>query len=331
MTRPDYLLRGGDLCMSQPLALTGATMYSFLLGADHAALTRLVDAQLNPVAAGAGWTYKPLLPMAALVCADITRSWSLTPPDSDKGWMRERDFGLWIPVAAGRMRGGLFEVDRIAWYLPYVYVDNVAAMITGREVFGFFKQTATLAMPPSPTTPGDFTVDALAIPHFAPSSEATVTRLLTLASGASGPAPGASIWSGPVDAARHLVGEIEQRFFHPAQAEALPVPTWKLIETLLLDAVRGLVPMVFLRQLRDVAEPHKACYQAVVEAPSHLTAWHGGGLCHPHTLTMPPCDSHPMAADLGLASSPIGVDLGFWTQMDFEMRAGVTIAERTTA
>ena len=26
-------------------------------------------------------------------------------------------------------------------------LDNVAAMVTGREVFGFFKQTATLMMP----------------------------------------------------------------------------------------------------------------------------------------------------------------------------------------
>lgn len=125
MTRPEYIARGGDLVMAPPLKLDGATMYSFVVPADLAALQAICDQQLN-VVAGAG-TYKPLLPMVAIVCANITDSYSTVPPDSEKGWMSERDFGVWIPV----VRDG-----KIGWYLPYVFVDNVAAMLTGREGSG---------------------------------------------------------------------------------------------------------------------------------------------------------------------------------------------------
>ena len=97
---------------------------------------------------------------------NITKSYSTTPPDSQKGWMGERDFGVWVPVV--KYHGG--KPGKIGWYLPYVFVDNVAAMVTGREVFGFFKQTATLAMPRAPSAPGAFSIDALVIPKFSPES-----------------------------------------------------------------------------------------------------------------------------------------------------------------
>ena len=123
MTRPEYIVRGGDLVMAPPLELQKTTMYSFLVEADLAALTRLCDEQLNAVS-GPGRIYRPMLPLAAIVCADVRRSYSRTPPDSEKGWMGERDFGIWIPVVVD---------DKPAWYLPYVFVDNVAAMVTGRR------------------------------------------------------------------------------------------------------------------------------------------------------------------------------------------------------
>jgi hypothetical protein len=331
MTRPDYIARGGDLVMSQPLALHGATMYSFLIGADLGALRRMCETQLDPVANGA-FVYRPLLPMAAVVCADITRSWSLTPPDSEKGWMAERDFGIWVPLAAGTEDAeGRFHVDRIGWYLPYVFVDNVAAMVTGRDVYGFFKQTAALAMPPSPTSEGSFTTDALVIERFSPESTASTVRLLevTPADGHGAPAPaGGRPWGSALEALEAMLGDLRRLFFDVEHAGPLPVPSWELVKTLLADAIHGLVPMIFLKQLRDVEDPTKACYQAVIEAPSKLQAWHGGGLVHPHDVTILPCDSHPIARDLGLAGATVRAELGFWTQMDFVMEAGKVVAER---
>jgi hypothetical protein len=325
VTQPDYIARGGDLVMSPPLELRGATMYSFLVAADLGALTTMIDAQLNAVTAAGGTVYKPLLPMAAIVCADITNSFSTTPPDSEKGWMSERDFGVWIPVVAGTMSGGSWKPGRIGWYLPYVFVDNVAAMVTGREVFGFFKQMATLSMPPTPSSPGMFAIDALVIPKYAPSSQAEVLRLLTMTSTESTASPPGA-WTGVRDAADAIWSGLERVFFD--RASDLPVSAWDLIKNLLEDLVTGDVPMVFLKQFRDAADPTKACYQAVIEAPAHLEKFHAGWFAHPHDIAITPCDSHPIVVECGLAGASIRSELAFWCQMDFVMQPGKVIAGR---
>lgn len=329
--RPDYIARGGDLVMAPPLALDGAIMYSFLVPADLGALQRICDQQLNAVTADLGpavpdVVYKPLLPMAAIVCADIADSYSTVPPDSQKGWMSERDFGVWIPVVRGTMEDGTWRPGPIGWYLPYVFVDNVAAMVTGREVFGFFKQTATLAMPASPSDPGAFSVDALVIPTYSPESQASVLRLLTLTSTQATPAPPGSWGTELKDAFEAIWGKLKTQFFDGARD--LPIPAWDLVKDLLEQLITGDVPMVFLKQFRDATDPTTACYQAVIEAPAHLVKFHDGWFTHPHDLTILPCDSHPIAAECGLGTGPLRAELGFWCRMDFVMKAGTVIAER---
>ena len=324
MTRPDYIARGGDLVMAPPLKLCGATMYSFLVHADLDALTRMVDAQLNAVTAPAGTIYKPLLPMAAIVCADITQSFSSTPPDADKGWMSERDFGVWIPVVAGTQSGATWKPGRIGWYLPYVFVDNVAAMVTGREVYGFFKQAAALAMPPSPSSPGMFSIDALVIPTFAPSAQAQTLRLLTLTSCETTAAP-AGKWGGLREGIDAIWSRIEHAFV--GGGRGLPISAWDLVKNLIEDVVTGNVPMVFLKQFRDAGDASKACYQAVIEACSHLDKFHAGWFAHPHDVAITPCDSHPIVAECGLAGPSLRAELGFWCRMDFTMQAGKVVAE----
>jgi hypothetical protein len=316
--------------MAPPLELCGATMYSFLVGADLAALTRMVDSQLNAVTARVGTIYKPLLPMAAIVCAGVNRSYSLTPPDSQKGWMGERDFGVWIPVVAGSVEHGAWKPGRIGWYLPYVFVDNVAAMATGREVYGFFKQTAALAMPAEPWAPGMFSIDALVIPTFSPSSQAEVLRVLTATSCEAAVAPEGS-WRTADEARTAIWDRIKTAFFDPnagpAAGAGLAISAWDLIKNLVDDLATGDVPMVFLKQFRDAGDPTKACYQAVIEAPSHLEKLYAGWFTHPHEISIAAYASHPIVAECGLTGHTIRADHGFWVKMDFAMQLGKVIAE----
>jgi hypothetical protein len=296
--------------MLPPLALEGATMYSFTCIADQAALQAMVDAQLNAVA-GAG-TYTVLGPFLAIVCADITKSYSKTAPDSQKGWMSERDFGVWVPV----MRGAT-----MLWYLPYVFVDNVAAMVTGREVFGFFKQIATLAMPASPQAGGAFTVDALVIETYDPSSQAQVARLLTLAPPLGGPVTttqGPGNWNTAGDAADAL-GK-------PLVGSGGGVTVSDLLKAIAAQLRSGDIPMVFLKQFRDCGADGNAAYQAVVEAPAHLDRWTGGWFATNHQITILPCDSHPIASECGLPATPFRSAIAFWCQMDFTMMPGTVVA-----
>ena len=318
MCGPTYIERGGDLCMSPALELTSTTMYSFLVGADKTALQKMCDEQLNAVTSPLGIYYKPLMPMVSIVCANIAKSYSLTPPDSQKGWMAERDFGIWVPVV--KYEGG--KPGRIGWYLPYVFVDNVAAMVTGREVFGFFKQTANLVMPDSPSGSGPFTIDALAIEKYSPASEAKMMRLLSMTSVTGAAAKGA-VWNGAKDAAEAVWGAVRKSSFAPS-LDLL----WDLVKNMTEDLVTGDVPMVFLKQFRDASNQDRACYQAVIEAPAHLQKWHNGGFVNPHDIVIAPADSHPIVQECGLAGPKLRADIGFWTQMDFVMQPGVVVAEK---
>jgi hypothetical protein len=308
VTPPSYILRGGDLAMLPPLALENATTYWFTCVADQAALQALVDAQLNAVA-GPG-TYTALGPFLAIVCADVQKSFSKTAPDSQKGWMSERDFGVWVPV----MRGAT-----MLWYLPYVFVDNVAAMVTGRDVFGFFKQIATLAMPANPQAVDPFTVDALVIQQYNPQSQAQVARLLTLAQlvGSSGGGTGGN-WTTP-QAADHALSNL-------AGAGAAGVTVTQLLKAIGAQLVSGDIPMVFLKQIRGCTAASDAAYQAVIEAPAHLDTWTNGGFTSNYHITILPCDSHPIAADCGLPAGPFSSAVAFWCQMDFTMMPGTVIA-----
>ncbi len=339
MTQPDYIARGGDLVMAPPLRLRSTTMYSFLVAADLGALTKMIDEQLNAVSAKAGTVYKPLFPMAAIVCASADDSASTAPPDSLKGWMGERDFGIWIPVVAGEMEGGHWKPRRLAWYLPYVFVDNVAAMVTGREVFGFFKQLAQLEMPPTPWARGMFSIDALVIPTFSPSSQAEVLRLMTITSSAGatdgGSAPAGSEWKSVREAADALWGEIKKLMFDERGAvngqvsDGRAISLWDLAKELLETLLSGNVPLVFLKQFRDAGAAAKACYQAVVEAPAHLERLYAGWFTHPHDISFTAADSHPIVRECGFAGSQLHSSLGFWVKMDFVMQPGTVVASST--
>lgn len=328
MTLPNYIPRGGDLIMSPPLVLKSTTMYSFLVAADYGALQKMVDEQLNAVSASAGVVYKPLLPMAAIVCAGADDSASTTPPDSQKGWMGERDFGVWVPVVAGEVKDGAWKPKRICWYLPYVFVDNVAAMATGREVYGFFKQIASLAMPPTPRSRGMFSIDALVIPTFTPQSQAENLRLMTITSTQDSAAPEGE-WKSVREAADAVWEALKKVWFDSANKAELAITTWDLMKNLLEDLLTGDVPLVFLKQFRDCGVAAKACYQAVVEAPAHLQRLYAGWFTHPHDISITPADSHPIVSECGFAGQQIRSPLGFWVKMDFVMQPGEVVASAT--
>jgi hypothetical protein len=318
-SKPRYAERGGEICIRQPLRMTRTTMYAWLLEADWGALQRMCDVAFNRVSGGA-LEYRPLLPVAMLVAADIGRGQSLDPVDERKGWMSERDMGFWVPVARGRQRGPVFEIDAIAWYHPYLFVDNVAALVTGRETYGFHKESATCVIPRGAADPGFYSVTTLVIPTFTPETEGLVTELYRVTrtdGGLRGDLDGA--WHSAAEAFVEIERWLRGRFAGRAD---FPWPSWELIASLLKDLTEGIVPMAFLKQFRDIADPTVACYQAIVEAPSKLVAWHGGGLLGEHTLTLQQFESHPIVAELGLAGPKLPTGLGFWTRFDFDLGTG---------
>jgi uncharacterized protein with NAD-binding domain and iron-sulfur cluster len=315
--KPAYVEVGGEQVFCQPLTLTGVRFFSFLLRADYGALRALCDKHLNRLAR-TGVEYHPLLPRVMLGFADIGRAGCANPPDSNKGWMPEVDVAFWVPVVAVR-RGMPFSfAERIAWFLPYVFVNNAWASASGREIYGFPKEIGDFQIPASPDRPALFSADTLVLDPYRPETEARVRRVVEVRrkDGGTVGAPGRT-WTDPKEALedflRALVGG-DGKIVLPGLGIAVEV--FKLL-------THHEVPFVFLKQFRDAADGRQACYQAVVEAPARLLRLRGGGpLTGEYQVTVQPLASHPILQELGL---PAGAQsaVGAWhTEFDFVMEGG---------
>lgn len=319
-----YVERGGDLVLCHPIACNHTTMYTWLVEADWDALGALCDRAFTEPSGGAV-VVRPLLPLVAVVAAEIRHGQATLAPDRGKGWSPERDLGFWVPCARGRMDGDQFEVEQIGWYQPYLFIDNAAAVFTGRETFGFAKSIATCEMPRGPHDPSRFAVTTQVIEKFSPTSEAEVAELYRLER-ADGGVLGAleSSFDNVLEAFAKVQGRLLLRAFGRG---SLPMPTLRLVANL-YDGLRdGLVPLFFLKQFRDVADGSRACYQAIVEAACDLGTWRGGGFLDDHVLTIRDVDSHPIVRDLGLDRGAIETGWGFWAQFDFTIGRGKTLWE----
>ncbi len=315
-----YVERGGDMVVRHPIACNRTRMFSWLIDADWDALSALCDKAFAEPSGGAV-VVRPILPAVAVVSAEIRTGGSIDAVDVNKGWARERDLGFWIPVARGRLDDdGDFDIEQIGWYLPYLFIDSAAAVLLGRETYGFAKSLAICDMPDGEHEPSRFRVETQMLRTFERDTEARVEELYRLERSDGGPL---GALASSIDSFTDMVAagtrQLVKHFFGRTH---LPMPTWELARNLYASLREGLVPMFFLRQFRDVAHPERACYQAIIEAACDLTAWHGGGFLDEHLLSIVDTASHPVRRDLGLPDGVIETGFGFWCEFDFVVGLG---------
>ncbi len=330
---PPYIRRAGDMMAFQPYLARGTTMFNFVIQADYAKLEAMCNRELN---LGGSTTYKPAGPFVAFVAADVKAMGSVLPGYED-GWVREVDYGFWVPLVAGRQVGPLFFPERLVWYMPYLWVDSGVAAEGGREIFGFQKSLGVLRGPQQPGDPAAFSVDTLVIPVYAPTSEARVLPLLELYKTDRSPL-------GDLSADFQEIEGFALAFAEQLAAisgeEGVWVPTLTFVLNLLRDAFQGRVPMVFLKQFPDITDGTRAAYQAICECVSSIAgAFSGSFLPGDYELALHTYDSHRIIENLGLSvirqddqgRSIIATSLHFAVQMDFHVDNGTVIFKNSRA
>jgi uncharacterized protein with NAD-binding domain and iron-sulfur cluster len=216
---------------------------------------------------------------------------------------QENEAGFWIPV---EVQGPGDSAPRLGWVLPELFVDDPAALVTGREVLGFAK---TLAQVQVPWLEAGATghVDALApAARVATSGPAVPRRLVmqrlirVLLEPGTEPAVRPA-WVGAATVLHHLTG-------------GRPATMGRHVHNLL---GRREVPLLLLRQLRALDDPTRALHQEVIWAPARIGRL--GEITFPaghHRIELAGPDQLPVAAALGLPGSAradgvIDVDLDF--------------------
>lgn len=297
-----YIERDGDWVLRPPGRLYQVSMYAFILRAQHAALAALCDHFVN-TPTGSAVTAAPLLglfPFVILVCADM-HGRSLHPEDRNRGYGLERDVGFFVPVTLS----GAGDLQR-ACLLPYLYVNNFAAVLIGREIFGFPKVLGQIEFDANPLR---VVLRSMALPKDGPDQ--------------------------PVqDACTLLSVETTQ----PAPSEPLPATWAESVLHIGTEVLRALgasrfaadlsgVPLLFLKQFRDAARPDLACYQSIVSTVATVETLRQASILRDQfSVTLPRYDSVHIAEQLGLeADHGLQPTAAFFFDLDFTVPCGTVL------
>ncbi|MBV8887477.1 MAG: hypothetical protein JO235_26245 [Chroococcidiopsidaceae cyanobacterium CP_BM_RX_35] len=330
---PKYIESDDEQAFNQPYEIKGTKMYGFVLEASISKLQELCDKYLNEPANGT-ITYRPVTHYIILTLNDIDSLSSVESPGYNKGIISEQEAIFWVLTAAGKQQGPFFAVERLGWFMPFVYVNNSPILVSGREVYGFFKQLSELKIPKIDQEPDLFTIDALVFKKFSPTTNARDSRLLEIRRISQGDNhKSIKTW----DSFEEIVTEIVRLLFD--SNGNIDIPGLELPLNLLHYLFERDVPMVTLKQFRDVEDSRRACYQAIVEFLMQLQTYHRGKILgfdkfgDQFELIVNNFASQPIVQSLGLypGLSPGGelahvpIKLAFLLNFDFIVENGTIV------
>jgi hypothetical protein len=85
------------------------------------------------------------------------------------------------------------------------------------------------------------------------------------------------------------------------------------------------VPALGLKQFRDIADPSRAVFQAIVEAPLGMKHFRSASILGDNfSFILNDLATHPVADETGLKLGPQDVSFAFWLYADFVLGTGKT-------
>ena len=281
---PAYVERGGDLVFPPPYRARGVKNFMFTLDADPAALDGLFTRSFAEPSGGAV-DIRPESAEVILTVVEIDAINATEPPHSQiSAGGPELEVAFWV-------FGHDVQSGRRLLFMPYMFIDSAPAAVAGREIFGFPKQHGMF-----PVMTGD------------------PLRELSLC------VPGVKSYDPAVPFARHRLLDIEA--VAPAKTAAMivaPSVGFRKLETFMAGPT---ITAVFLKQFRDVVQPDRACYQAIVEADIAVTDFFGATELGGYTITLHDLATTPIRRDLGLPAGPLRPTAAARTHYEFVLLRG---------
>lgn len=294
-----------------PYLQKDARLAAFLFHADLEQLTTLCDQTLN-VSESFLYKYVPMTSSVMMVFADMLVS-SRDARDSQVGLIPETEASFWVLTVAMQQTQGGYIPHHLAWFLPFLLVDDSNAIATGREVYGFNKLAAQFQKPGQIQRP-EYAADVIGFKQFGADTIAQRERLLELR------AASATALGQPTDLDSIKNGMVAELF-----RDIRTNLGGGLVE-FASRFINDHIPLVFLKQFRDVQNTRKACYQRLIEAPLKVETFFDGGLfADPYTLSIESLASHPLAQSLGLKEAGQKSTLGAWMHVDFVLENGIEV------
>jgi uncharacterized protein with NAD-binding domain and iron-sulfur cluster len=134
-----FITRGAEEAVPPPYRFRNLRIRSFPLKADPVKMQAACDRYLN-IAPPDILEYRVLGEYVYLQIATYGSLVSEVPAWVREGWFSENEAAILLLVAAGRRRHGTWQPHGLAYFMPYLWVDNPYCITTGREVFGYPKE-----------------------------------------------------------------------------------------------------------------------------------------------------------------------------------------------
>ena len=295
-----YVERGGELSWLPPYEARGVNFFGFVIEADANALNVLCDRYLNQPLGQPG-RFVPAAAHVMIVFNPIDRLQSTTKPEW--GYTTEQETAVWLLVADTRAL-------RLLWFHPYMWVDNDAAMVSGREVYGFPKALGWFDITRGPAAPNALSLETMVVRRYgkdSPRERATLLR-------AQLQQPGSS----------HITCDLSELFESVTRTVKLDFSLFMdagLAAQLMSALLRRDVPMLFLKEFRSGEHPTQACFLRVQQVDARVTKLHDARIYFGHQFEVGvlDTDSHPIRRDLGLPAGAVPVALSFWVGFDLQI------------
>jgi len=254
--------------------------------------------------------FTPAGAFVLLACCNLPSLRSSAAPFSNWGWFAEKEIAFWMLVIDK-------QTKRLYWLFPYIWVDNPYAMAMGRELYGFPKGIGNITLPSRSDTPDEFALNTLVLPTFSANTEGIVAKLVEVKETSENVTHTISGAYGDIES---IVKEIvllmgdDLSFLGNA----------KLILDSLDDLLHLRIPMVFLKQFRDVITPTNAAFQSIVETKPFAKKFYSAQIySNIFDVNIFPCDSHPIINELGLSTQgQLKSKISFYINFDFEIGTG---------
>jgi hypothetical protein len=334
--QPEFIARGGEVAWRGPCGFTNATLYGFVIKADpnlvHEMLTRYIrepSQDLGELIDVTGTTLDRVL----FVFLDSDRHQMPTLPGrGSEGRFRERLFAI---VVLGYRR---WPDPGLVTFVPYIFTSETPGWKGDREIYGFPLQHGLVSIQEDgELLPCAFSVNARVIDRFAESAIAKDTTFLCISR--KGNASQQSALGSQARMAR-MLSALKARRMEPLGPPAAAIVPHPRLGVTTADAAfferfrrspghrepdrrpmppltfehalrSGLLPMLFLKQFRDILFADRACYQAIVEAPFEISGKIAAIGGQEYVLELKDCDSVPLRRELGIPSGDVRVDFGF--------------------
>ena len=139
VTLPDYVERGAEAVLRPPYRAEDVEFYGFAIKASRPALDSLFHRYINEPSGGR-YEYRAATDVVLIVFTNTPKLSSTDRFDQSIGHVTEKEASVWV-------LGVDPTSEELGFFVPYILVDNAEAVVTGREVYGFPKRLAAVAMP----------------------------------------------------------------------------------------------------------------------------------------------------------------------------------------